>query len=39
MNFDHMPELRWELGYPLALGLIVAVCFFLHHFFKKAGWL
>ena len=23
MNFDHMPELRWELGYPFALLLMV----------------
>ena len=24
MNFDHMPELHWTLGYPLALGMMVA---------------
>ena len=25
MNFDHMPELDWRLGYPFALGLMLAV--------------
>ena len=24
MNFDHMPELHWLLGYPFALTLMVA---------------
>ena len=23
MNFEHMPELKWLLGYPMALGLIL----------------
>jgi magnesium transporter len=39
MNFRHMPELGWTVGYPLALASIVAVCLLLHRFFKKAGWL
>jgi magnesium transporter len=39
MNFDHMPELRWQYGYPLALGLMGAVCLTLHRLFKKSGWL
>lgn len=25
MNFEHMPELHWVLGYPFALGLMAAV--------------
>ena len=24
MNFDHMPELHWRLGYALALGLMAS---------------
>ena len=24
MNFENMPELRWQVGYPLALGLMAA---------------
>jgi magnesium transporter len=39
MNFDHMPELSWEYGYPFALGLIAAVCGGLYFFFKRKGWL
>jgi magnesium transporter len=39
MNFEHMPELHWTLGYPFALFLMVASCWALWVFFKKSGWL
>jgi magnesium transporter len=39
MNFDHMPELRWELGYPGAVALMAAICLVLFRYFKRAGWL
>jgi magnesium transporter len=39
MNFDHMPELRWTLGYPFAIALMVAVSAALWTWFKKSGWL
>ncbi|MEA3301132.1 MAG: magnesium and cobalt transport protein CorA [Pseudomonadota bacterium] len=39
MNFRHMPELDWPLGYPLLLGGTVAVCVLFHRRLKKAGWL
>jgi magnesium transporter len=39
MNFDHMPELHWEFGYPAALVSMVLVVFLLHRFFKRLGWL
>ena len=39
MYFDHMPELRWTLGYPLVVGLMVIVCAFLHRYFRRSGWL
>ncbi|WP_122260910.1 magnesium/cobalt transporter CorA [Ornithinimicrobium cerasi] len=39
MNFDHMPELHWLLGYPLALLLMVVVVTLLHRTFKRSGWL
>jgi magnesium transporter len=39
MNFDHMPELRWELGYPAVLLVMLAICTFLYTRFKRAGWL
>ena len=39
MNFDHMPELHWRLGYPFALGLMAVVCSLLYRAFKRSGWL
>jgi magnesium transporter len=39
MNFQHMPELRWRIGYPLSLVTMVAAVFFLYRFFKRIGWL
>ena len=39
MNFDHMPELHWSLGYPFALVMMVAVCLVLYLVFKRRGWL
>jgi magnesium transporter len=39
MNFEHMPELGWVMGYPFALGLMIAVDAYLIYRFKKSGWL
>lgn len=39
MNFKYMPELEWKYSYPLALGIIAAVCGYLYYRFKKSGWL
>ena len=39
MNFRHMPELKWEVGYPGALLLMLLVCSVLFYRFKRAGWL
>ena len=39
MNFEHMPELRWELGYPGVLALILLICTMLYVRFKRSGWL
>jgi magnesium transporter len=39
MNFEHMPELGWVLGYPAALLLMVASTLVLHRFFKRIEWL
>jgi magnesium transporter len=39
MNFEHMPELNWEFGYPLVMGVILAICVFLYVRFRRAGWL
>jgi magnesium transporter len=39
MNFEHMPELDWEFGYPAVLCVMAAICFMLFRYFKKVGWL
>jgi magnesium transporter len=39
MNFDNMPELRWELGYPSVLAFILIACSLLFWRFKRIGWL
>jgi len=39
MNFAYMPELGWRLGYPWALGLMVASAVLPYLFFKRKGWL
>jgi magnesium transporter len=39
MNFDHMPELHWLYGYPMALGLMVLSSLIVYLISKRAGWL
>ena len=39
MNFEHMPELGWRWGYPMALGAIAAAAGVLYWRFRRAGWL
>ena len=39
MNFTHMPELSWVLGYPLAVLLMLALSITLYAIFKRRGWL
>jgi magnesium transporter len=39
MNFKHMPELDWTLGYPVSIGLMAGIDAFLFSRFRKAGWL
>ncbi|MEU4447643.1 magnesium and cobalt transport protein CorA [Actinosynnema sp. NPDC050801] len=39
MNFDHMPELRWQYGYPLVLSVTLTVCLVLYRLFKSNRWL
>ena len=39
MNFRPMPEISWELGYPVAVGVMVAIDIFLFTRFRKAGWI
>ena len=39
MNFEFMPELRWTFGYPLVVGVTVAICLTLYVKFKQSHWL
>jgi Mg2+ and Co2+ transporter CorA len=39
MNFDHMPELHWVIGYPLALLAMVLVSIGLYLLFRRRKWL
>lgn len=38
MNFRNMPELDWALGYPLALGVMLASAVLPYLYFKRRGW-
>ena len=39
MNFKHMPELHWLLGYPFAVLLMVMAAGILYVLFKRRGWI
>ena len=39
MNFDHMPELHWRLGYPFAILVMIGSAAVLWALFKRKGWL
>lgn len=39
MNFEHMPELNWRLGYPFALGLMLLITVVGYRVFKRRDWL
>ncbi|GAA4011622.1 magnesium and cobalt transport protein CorA [Streptomyces plumbiresistens] len=39
MNFEHMPELHWVVGYPFAIVLMAVVCTSLYVIFKRKDWL
>ncbi|MFE8699550.1 magnesium/cobalt transporter CorA [Cytobacillus sp. FJAT-54145] len=38
MNFEHMPELRWDWGYFLILSIMFIIGFSMFLWFKKKGW-
>lgn len=39
MNFEHMPELKWQFGYPMAVSIVFLTCGYLYYRFRKSGWL
>jgi magnesium transporter len=39
MNFKYMPELKWRIGYPLVVAVVLLICAWLYRRFKRSGWL
>lgn len=39
MNFQHMPELSWTWGYPMAVLSMVIIDLYLFYRFRKSRWL
>lgn len=39
MNFEHMPELQWKLGYPAVMLGMVALCGYVYYRFRRSDWL
>jgi magnesium transporter len=39
MNFEFMPELQWQYGYPVVMALTASLCIALYRGFKRSGWL
>ncbi|HMU36741.1 MAG TPA: CorA family divalent cation transporter, partial [Marmoricola sp.] len=39
MNFEHMPELGWVVGYPAAIVVMFCFSLVLYLIFKKRGWI
>ena len=39
MNFEHMPELKWEWGYPLVIGVIALIAIAMLGFFRRKKWI
>ena len=39
MNFQHMPELGWQLGYPMALAMMATITVVGYIYFSRKDWL
>jgi len=39
MNFQYMPELKWQWGYPAVLGLMLLVFIVMIAYFRRKKWL
>ncbi|WP_425059615.1 Cobalt/magnesium transport protein CorA [Sporomusa carbonis] len=38
MNFDNMPELKWEYGYPLIMSIMLGIALVMVRYFRKKCW-
>jgi len=39
MNFKHMPELQWEYGYFMVLGVVVVIAVSMLEYFRRKQWI
>lgn len=39
MNFRFMPELNWELGYPLVMAVMAVITLLMLRYFRHRGWM
>jgi magnesium transporter len=39
MNFKHMPELQWEYGYFMVLGMVVVIAVSMLEYFRRKQWI
>lgn len=39
MNFENMPELHWEYGYPLIVSMMLVISLLMIRYFRKKRWL
>jgi len=38
MNFEHMPELKWQYGYAVAIGMMAAIAIIIVLWFRHKRW-
>lgn len=38
MNFEYMPEIKWEYGYPVVLFVMLVIAIFMLFYFKRKKW-
>ncbi|MBI2308045.1 MAG: magnesium/cobalt transporter CorA [Rhodocyclales bacterium] len=39
MNYEHMPELKWQYGYPFSIAVMVVSVALPFWYFRRKGWL
>ena len=39
MNFKNMPELQWEYGYFMVLGMVVVIAVSMLLYFRRKQWI
>jgi len=39
MNFEHMPETKWQYGYGMVVAFMGVLCLAMYRAFRRSGWL